>query len=624
MARHVQKVTRYPQRLLIPSFVLIAAEILGCKTSLSRSDSSSQLLAVPTASSVPTATFPKRNRHVYESYGAKYMVVSQGDATTRAARKMLELGGNAIDAAVAASFTVAVERPQSTGLAGGGFMLIHVASTKDMLAVDFREVAPAKATHDMYLDRNGQVIPGSSADGGLASGVPGMVAGVLAVHEKYGRLARATVMQPAIELAEKGYAIYPHLAAALDDRKDVLKNSPEALITFFDQGVVPKPLTLGKLLVQPALGKVLRQIAGFGKDGFYKGWVAEAIVAEQQRTHGLITLEDLAGYQVKFRKPVQAAFGRYQVYSMPPPSSGGVHILEMLNIMEGFAPTAEPYSVRSIHETVSAMQIAYRDRAKYLGDSDFGPVPVSGLVSKAYAADWRRQITADKALILGSDQLQDPLKYESHDTTHFSIADSQGNVVASTQTINGWFGSGVVVRGAGLVMNNEMDDFSVKPGVPNKFGLIGGKENAIAAQKRPLSSMSPTIVTEQGKPVLALGSPSGSQIINCVLLTTLNYLAYRLPLWESITALRYHHQWVPPTLVVEAPGFSPALATSLKTLGYDVTTGGIGCKVQAIALEKDQLHGVSDPRGEGLAASEKPTPTSSSEGQGSAEPVVHD
>jgi len=624
LARLFQKMTRVHPRLLVPSIVLVTAVISGCETPQLTTVSASQLRALPAASSVPTATFPKRNRDVYESYGAKYMVVSQGDATTRAARKMFELGGNAIDAAVAASFTVAVERPQSTGIAGGGFMLIHVANTKDMLAVDFREVAPAKATQDMYLDKNGQVIPGSSSDGGLASGVPGMVAGVLSVHDKYGRLDRATVLQPAIELAEKGYAIYPHLAAALDDRKDVLKNSPEALVTFFDQGKVPKPLTLGKMLVQPALGKVLREIARSGKDGFYKGWVAEAIVAEQQRTHGLITREDLAGYQVKWRKPVQAAFGPYQVYSMPPPSSGGTHILEMLNIIEGFDLTAEPYSVRSIHDTVSAMQIAYRDRAKYLGDSDFVPVPISGLISKAYAADWRRKITADKALNLGPDQLQDPFKYESHDTTHFSIADSQGNVVASTQTINGWFGSGVVVRGAGMVMNNEMDDFSVKPGVPNKFGLIGGKENAVAARKRPLSSMSPTIVMQQDKPVLALGSPSGSQIINCVLLTTLNYLSYRLPLWESVTALRYHHQWVPPTLVVEAPGFSPALAMSLKALGYDVSTGSIGCKVEAIAYEKDQLHGVSDPRGEGLAASEKPIPPPRADVQGGVEAGPHD
>jgi gamma-glutamyltranspeptidase/glutathione hydrolase len=450
-----------------------------------------------------------------------------------------------------------------------------------------------------------------------------MVAGVLSIHEKYGKLKRADVLQPAIDLAETGFEVYAHMAAAIQDRKEVLKKSPEALAIFFKDG--DKPLVIGDRVRQPGLGKVLREIAKTGRDGFYKGWVADALVAEQKRQGGVITAKDLTSYEVKFRKPVQGEYGPYTILSMPPPSSGGVHVVQMLNILEGYtSPGPDPYAAPAVHHTASAMQLAYADRAKYLGDSDFVRVPVLGLTSQRYADGLRRHITEDKALRVSTNRLEDPLKYESPETTHFTIADREGNVVASTQTVNGWFGSGVVVRGGGFVLNNEMDDFSSKPGVPNKFGVTGGEENAIAPGKRPLSSMSPTIVVQNGKPVLALGSPAGSQIINCVMLTVLNVLAYRLPLWDAVTALRYHHQWTPDVLLVEEPGFPEPTMQALRAMGHNVKVGGIGCKVEAIAYEPGGLRGVADPRGEGLAAGEKPIPAVKPSGKTKDGPVHQD
>jgi gamma-glutamyltranspeptidase/glutathione hydrolase len=510
-----------------------------------------------------------------------------------------------------------VERPQSTGIAGGGFMLVRLAKAREPLAFDFREMAPSKAHRDMFLDSNGQVISDASTLGAQASGVPGMVAGVLAIHEKYGRLPRAVVLQPSIDLAERGFAVYSHLAEALEESKAVLKKSPAAVGIFFEGGNPERPLRLGARLRQPQLARVLREIAAKGRDGFYKGWVAEALVAEQRRLGGMISMEDLAKYEVKVRAPVHAEYGPYRVYSMAPPSSGGVHIAQMLNIVGGYgdqvarpgrASRIYPFAPLIVHRTATVMQMAYHDRALYLGDTDFVHVPVNELTSPAYAASWRRLIRDDQALHLEASEGPRPTAAESHETTHFTLGDAEGNVVSSTQTINGWFGSGVVVPGAGFVMNNEMDDFSAKPGVPNKFGVTGGEENAIAGGKRPLSSMSPTIVLAGGEPVLALGSPSGSQIINCVLLTTLNYLTYGLPLWESVAAVRYHHQWKPDEILVEKPGFSPELAAALRDRGHNLKVGQIGCKVEAVAYEGGSLHGVADPRGEGLAASEKPLP----------------
>lgn len=599
------------------AFFAVIGSFGGCKSL--EYEKQNELMA-GAETKLPIASFSERDRRLYESRSKEYMVVTQGDATTRAAIAMFKKGGNAIDAAVAASFAISVERPQSTGIAGGGFMLLRFARENKILAVDFREMAPAKAYEKMFLDATGNVIEGASTVGGKASGVPGMVAGVLAVHQKFGKIRDlAVLLQPAIELAENGFEVYQHLEAAILDQQATLLKSPEAREIFFRAG---KPLKIGDRLVQKNLAKTLRKIAKDGANGFYKGEIARFIVEEQERNGGLISEEDLSRYEVKFRAPVMTDYKNklYQVYSMPPPSSGGTHVLEMLNILE-YADLNSPYDDMSIHQTASAMQIAYRDRANFLGDPDFVKIPLDGLLSKSYAKAWYEKIE-EKALHLA--QTGDPKPPESQETTHFTIADNEGNVVASTQTINGWFGSGVVVRNGGFVMNNQMDDFSAKPGVPNKFGVIGGAANAIAAKKRPLSSMSPTLVMSGSKPVLALGSPAGSQIINCVLLTTVNYLHYKLPLWESVTAVRYHHQWRPDKLVVERPGFSKEQMESLQKKGHPVEVGDIGCKIQAIAYDEKGLNGVSDPRGEGLAAGEGPIPASTNKQKPSSGGVSRD
>ncbi len=549
----------------------------------------------------------------HEAFGQRFMVASQGEATSLAAREILSQGGNVFDAAVAASFTLAVERPQSTGLGGGGFMLVRRADTGEVLAFDFREEAPERATETMFQDQRGEVVPGLSTTGILAAAVPGMVAGVLAVHEKLGKLPRQAVLAPAIRLAEQGYRVYPHLATAIHDSAAALDRYPASRAIFLHPDGAP--LVVGDVLRQPDLAKTLRTIAANGHDGFYKGWVADALLAEERDLHGLVTQADLDGYAVKLRTPVMGDFLGYKVYSMPPPSSGGVHIIEIVNILEEEGFDTAPYTALSLHRTAAAMQASYADRSRYLGDPDFVTVPVAGLTADEYAREVARRIPPRQAR--HADELRapgpDPLRHESRDTTHFTIADADGNVVSSTQTVNGWLGSKVVVAGAGFLLNDQMDDFSAKPGQPNAFGVTGGKANAIEPRKRPLSSMSPTIVLRDGKPVLALGSPSGSQIITCVALTVLNYLAYGAPLYDAVAALRYHHQWLPDTLVVEDPGFPADVQGQLAQMGYSVQKEPIGCKVEAVAYEQGRLHGVADPRGEGLVIGEGPVPKRSDE-----------
>jgi gamma-glutamyltranspeptidase/glutathione hydrolase len=581
---------------------------------------------VPAPAPAPKTLFasvPERTRANYDATSEKFVVASQGEATSLAAKRMFELGGNVVDAAAAASFTIAVERPQSTGIAGGGFMLVHLAANNQTLAVDFRERAPARAAEKMYQNKQGEVVEGRSTEGPLAVGVPGMVAGVLDVHAKHGKLTRAQVLEPAIALAEQGLRVYPHMAFAIEKMTPVLSKSEAARSIFFDDA--GQALKVGATLKQPELAKVLRSIAEKGAPGFYAGWVAKALIAEQKQQGGLITQADLTGYQVKYRPVVTDDYGPYKIVSMPPPSSGGTHVVEILNILEQ-APLVDAgaYSPTALSWTTSAMQLAYRDRAKYLGDSDFVKVPVKALTSDAYADSLRATIDPARAQKSTGIAGFDPYQYESKETTHFSVGDHDGNIVSSTQTINGWFGSGIVVKGTGMVLNNEMDDFSAKPGVANKFGLVGGPENGIKPGKRPLSSMSPTIVFKDDKPVLALGSPSGSQIITCVALTALNYLTYKLPLYDAVSALRYHHQYLPDELVVEAPGFPAPLAKELETRGYSVKTGEIGCKIQAIAYEQGKLHGVSDPRGEGLVANETTVPPTAANSAPTNTPISAD
>jgi gamma-glutamyltranspeptidase/glutathione hydrolase len=541
------------------------------------------------------------SKEMHESFGKKYMVTTQGRETSKAAINMFKKGGNAIDAAIAASFSISVERPHSTGLGGGGFMLIHIKGMDKPLAIDFREKAPLNAYEKMYLDKDGKEIKGKSLNGIFSVGVPGLVAGLYEVHQKYGKLPWKVVLQDAIKLARDGFSIYPELAKALSYRSKTLAKYPATKKIFF--GNDGAPLKAGDRLVQKDLSRTLEIIASKGVKGFYKGEVANKIIKEVKRLGGLITQKDLDIYNAKWRDPVKGEYKGNSIYSMSPPSSGGIHVIQILNILENdnlkkFGPQHE----KSIHLTASAMQAAFADRAKYLGDDDFVTVPVKGLTSKEYASAIRFRIPEGRALISKDIHAGKPFKYESPETTHFTIMDSDGNTVSTTQTINYYFGSGVVVPETGIILNDEMDDFSIKSGAKNIYGAIGGKQNLISPEKRPLSSMSPTIVYKGGKPILALGTPNGTRILTCVALTLLNYLEYEMPLYESITAIRYHHQWNPDEIWMEKPGI---VNRTIKRL-FDMRQGvkineKIGCRVQAIAFEDGSLHGVSDPRGFGLA-----------------------
>jgi gamma-glutamyltranspeptidase/glutathione hydrolase len=536
------------------------------------------------------------------------MVVTAGDQASEAGVEMLRRGGNAVDAAVAASFAISVIRPQSTGIGGGGFFLLYRAKTKETIAVDFRERAPLKASRDMFI-RDGKAVPDLSRNGPLAVAVPGLVAGLVEVQKKYGTMPLKEVMAPAIRLADEGFPIYSQLAGAIAYRTKILGDSPATRAIYFRDD---RPLREGELLVQKDLARTLREIAKKGKEGFYKGRVAKALVKEMKDKGGLISQEDLDAYRVRYRPPLLSSFQDAQIHAMPPPSSGGVLIQQMLNVLSGF-PLQEFgfHTPKSLHLLTETMRLAFHDRARYLGDPDFVQVPVSMLASADYAANLRAQIDLTKATPSATIPTAKPGKIESTSTTHVSIIDNEGNAVATTQTVNLYFGSVVMVPGTGVLLNDEMDDFSAQVNDPNAFGLIGENEaNAIAPRKTPLSSMSPTIVTRDGKVILVTGSPGGSRIISATLQVLLNVLAYNMSLPEAMFAPRIHHQWFPDDLLVEAKKDSQpeGLVEALRQLGHKVTVvedTGDGRtpfgNVQALHVDVSSgvITGVSDPRGEG-------------------------
>ncbi|WP_374027629.1 gamma-glutamyltransferase [Bdellovibrio bacteriovorus] len=535
-----------------------------------------------------------------EAFGSQYAISTQGRYSSKAAEKMFAEGGNIIDAVVAASFTVSVERPQSTGIGGGGFMLFHEAKTGDTYAIDFRERAPLKAHQDMYIGKDGKADSKLSQDGILAVAVPGLVAGLLEIHQRFGSLPLKQVMQPAIELAESGFEIYPEFHRALENRAEVLAKDPSAKAIFLTKdGKVP---ALGTMLIQKDLAKTLKLIAAKGKDGFYKGPVAQSILKYSKERKGLLSQKDFNDYQVKWRKPVEGKFHGYEVISMPPPSSGGVHVIQFLDFLEkDNLAKSGPLSTKSIHLAASALQSAFADRATYLGDPEFTDVPVSGLLSEKYLQERRSEVPENRARKAGEVSAGRATGYESTDTTHISMIDAKGNAVATTQTINGWMGAAVVAPGTGIVLNNEMDDFSAQVGASNLFGAIGGKPNAIAPKKTPLSSMSPTILLENNKPVMAVGAPGGTRIISCVAQTILNYVEFKLPLYDAVTMVRYHQQWQPDVLYVDPPGPKPEVLKQLNAMGYDVKIEPVPCYVMAVSKEGDKLHGVADPRDIGIS-----------------------
>lgn len=442
--------------------------------------------------------------------GKNGMVVTSHTIATEVALDVLKKGGNAIDAAVTAGFALAVTQPRSGNIGGGGFMLISSEQQQEVISIDYREKAPAAATRDMFLDKTGAVDPQLSRFSRSSAGVPGTVAGFVTALEKYGTIPLAEALAPAIELAEKGFVVTPRFANGVKSQAQRLLKYETGKKKFLKQdGSFYEP---GELFIQPDLAKTLRRIAKNGSAGFYAGETAELIVAEMKKGNGLITLDDLKNYQPRIRKPVHGNYRGYDIYSMGPPSSGGVHIIQILNILEKYPITNLGHlSAKTIHLMAEAMKRAYADRARYLGDSDFVEVPIAGLSSKDYAASLRAEIDPHLASNSADIGFGDPL--ESNETTHFSIVDRYGNAVSNTYTINFSYGSGIVVEGAGFLLNNEMDDFSAKPGTPNAYGLLGGEANKIEPNKRMLSSMSPTIVQRNGKNFLVTGSLVGRGLL---------------------------------------------------------------------------------------------------------------
>ncbi|CAK0774684.1 TPA: gamma-glutamyltransferase [Escherichia coli] len=528
---------------------------------------------------------------VFHPVRAKQGMVASVDATaTQVGVDILKEGGNAVDAAVAVGYALAVTHPQAGNLGGGGFMLIR-SKNGNTTAIDFREMAPAKATRDMFLDDQGNPDSKKSLTSHLASGTPGTVAGFSLALDKYGTMPLNKVVQPAFKLARDGFIVNDALA---DDLKtygsEVLPNHENSKAIFWKEG---EPLKKGDTLVQANLAKSLEMIAENGPDEFYKGTIAEQIAQEMQKNGGLITKEDLAAYKAVERTPISGDYRGYQVYSMPPPSSGGIHIVQILNILENFDMKKYGFgSADAMQIMAEAEKYAYADRSEYLGDPDFVKVPWQALTNKAYAKSIADQIDINKAKPSSEIRPGKLAPYESNQTTHYSVVDKDGNAVAVTYTLNTTFGTGIVAGESGILLNNQMDDFSAKPGVPNVYGLVGGDANAVGPNKRPLSSMSPTIVVKDGKTWLV----TGSRIITTVLQMVVNSIDYGLNVAEATNAPRFHHQWLPDELRVEK-GFSPDTLKLLEAKGQKVALKEAMGSTQSIMVGPDgELYGASDPR----------------------------
>ena len=555
----------------------------------------SKLLPKPAtnASQLAANRYDSSNDIFHPVYGKNGMVASEQGLATQVGLDILKQGGNAIDAAVAVGFALAVVLPNAGNIGGGGFMVLHDDKTGKDVAIDFREIAPAKASRDMYLDNQGNVIDGKSLFTHDASGVPGTVAGMEYALKKWGTMPLSKVLEPAIKLADKGFIVSDVLAQTLKEEKSTLGKWSSSKAIFFKNG---EPLKSGDLLVQKDLAKSLRLIAKQGAKAFYQGEIATKIAKEMQSHGGTMTLEDLKAYKVVERQPIIGDYRGYKVVTMPPPSSGGVHLIEILNMLEHY-PIKEDgvNSAKNIHHMAESMKLAYADRSEYLGDPDFVKIPVTGLTSKAYANERVKTIDDNKARLSSNIKPGKPQPYESDQTTHFSVMDKAGNAAAVTYTLNLNFGSGIVVEGTGILLNNEMDDFSVKPGVPNAFGLVGGTANAIEAKKRPLSSMTPTIVMKNNKPWLVTGSPGGARIITTVLQSVVNTIDHEMNPAEAIITPRVHHQWLPDELRVEE-GISPDTIKLLQDKGHKVVTKAPMGRIQIIQADDSGFYGYSDPR----------------------------
>jgi gamma-glutamyltranspeptidase / glutathione hydrolase len=528
------------------------------------------------------------------------MVASQEARATRIGVEVLEQGGNAVDAAVAIGFALAVTHPQAGNLGGGGFMLIHLAERNEDVAIDYRETAPQATTRDVFLDEKGEADPRKSRDSGLGIGVPGTVAGLALALERYGsgKFSLAQLIAPALAAARNGIVVEDDLADALPRAQPRLARWPSTAKVFLNpDGVVLAP---GQSLVQADLAGSLDTIAREGPRAFYEGPIAEKIVVGVRGAGGLMTLDDLKAYRPVIRTPVRGTYRGYDIVSMPPPSSGGVHLIEMLNVLEGYAPD-ESDGVTSLHLMIETMKRAYADRAEFLGDPDTVAVPVERLTSKSYAADLRRSIDPRRATPSRDIRAGQPVAAEGANTTHYSVVDAAGNAVANTYTLNLAFGVGLVADGTGILLNDELDDFAAKPGAANAFGLTGGAANAPGPGKRPLSSMTPTIVLKAGKPYLVTGSPGGSRIITTVLQVIRNVIDLRMDVAAAVAAPRIHHQWLPDEVVAEQ-GIDPEAISRLEQMGHTVVRRPNWGSANSIMVTPDGLAGAADPRSRGALA----------------------
>jgi len=522
------------------------------------------------------------------------MVATQERLATQIGIDILKQGGNAVDAAVAVGYALAVTLPRAGNLGGGGFMLVYLNKQQKAIAIDYREKAPSRASRDMYLDVQGNAQSQLSRFHGLAVGVPGTVMGLELARKKYGTFSRERLIAPAIKLATEGIIVSPDLANSLNRAQPRLSKWAASNAIFYKSA--GNRYQVGERLKQLDLANSLRLISEQGENAFYQGKIAKQITQSIQQAGGLITLEDMKNYHAVEREAINGNYRGYHVLSMPPPSSGGIHIVQLLNMLENYPLSDYGHnSAQSIHIMSEAMRRAYADRALYLGDSDFVDVPIERLTSKVYALQRSKQIDADKATPSRKVSAGRVPPYESNETTHFSIVDRWGNAVSNTYTLNFSYGMGMVAKGSGILLNNEMDDFSAKPGVPNGYGLIGGEANAIAGNKRPLSSMSPTILLKGNQPYLVTGTPGGARIITTTLQIILNVIDHNMNIAQATAAPRIHHQWLPDYIRYEQ-GISIDTINLLKEKGHTLKKQATMGSTQTILVSENGILGASDPR----------------------------
>ncbi len=588
-----------PYRILIAAF--FALTLVPDNLQLAHAQTQAQ---APVTASVSTAAqseaiFSNRDR-IHPVFAGNAMVATQEAGATRIGVQILAAGGNAVDAAVAVGFALAVTLPRAGNLGGGGFMLIHDAASDSTHALDYRETAPSAATRDMFLDAQGEVDKRAARFSHRSAGVPGTVAGLTKALATFGTMPLSKVMAPAIRLARHGITVTPDLADSLRARAKRLRSHDATARIFFKPD--GSAYQAGERLIQADLARSLQSIADQGAEVFYQGAIAARIVSDMQTNDGLIRGVDLANYAAKMRAPAFGTYRGHVIASMPPPSSGGVHLIQILNILEGFPIAFLGHnSADSIHLLAETMKLAYADRARHLGDADFTPVPVHGLTDKSYAAVLRERIDQHSARPSVQISAGNPSAFESNETTHFSIMDGRGNVVSNTYTINFSYGSGIVVPGTGILLNNEMDDFSAKTGEANAYGLIGSDANAIEPAKRPLSSMTPTIVFRNGEPLLATGSPGGSRIITTTAQVIMNVIDHRMNIAEAVAAPRIHHQWLPDELRVES-GISPDTVAALTARGHRVVEKNAMGSANSVLRSSSGFLGSADPRRRGALA----------------------